>query len=168
MKLLTRIALLTALWLLAWGEISVANIVSGIAVATALMLALPPSDDHASRARIDLVGAVRLAGYVAKQLITSNVVMTRLVLRRNPATAPGVLAHQLQEPSEHVVTVMTTVIALSPGTMVADVDRTSSTIYVHFLILDDIDAGHRSLDRLERVARATIRTDPAPTPGSVT
>jgi multisubunit Na+/H+ antiporter MnhE subunit len=52
---------------------------------------------------------------------------------------------------------MTSVIALSPGTMVADVDRTSSTVYVHFLFLHDIDQARKYLDRLEQVARATIR-----------
>ena len=74
------------------------------------------------------------------------------------ATQPGVLAHHLRVPSEHVVTVMTTVIALSPGTMVVDVDRTSSTVYVHFLFLRDLDAARASLDRLERVCE---RNDPA-------
>jgi multisubunit Na+/H+ antiporter MnhE subunit len=58
--------------------------------------------------------------------------------------------------------VMTTVIALSPGTMVVDVDRTSSTVYVHFLFLRDLDAARASLDRLEQIASATIRPATAP------
>ena len=166
MKLLSRIALLTALWLLAWGEVSLPNIVSGVAVSAVLLLALPPSAAPTTHARIDLLGSLRLVGYVARQLMTSNVLMTRKVLRRHPTTQPGVLAHRLRPPSEHVVTVMTSVIALSPGTMVVDVDRTSSTVYVHFLFLDDIAAARRSLEQLEQVARATIRSAPAPdTPG---
>jgi multicomponent Na+:H+ antiporter subunit E len=157
-----RIALLTALWLLAWGELSLVNVVSGVAVSALLLVAFPPSDPTTHRARIDPPGVLRLCGSVLHQLVTSNVLMARAVLRRRPATHPGVLAHRLREPSEHVVTVMTTVISLSPGTMVADVDRTSSTVFVHFLFLHDVDAARASLVRLEEMARATIRT-PAPT-----
>jgi multicomponent Na+:H+ antiporter subunit E len=165
MRSASRVALLTALWLLAWGEISLANVVSGVAVSVLLLVALPPSDPTSARARIDPVGALRLGGYVARQLVTSNLLMTREVMRPHPATQPGVIAHHLHLPSEHVVTVMTGVIALSPGTMVADVDPASSTVYVHFLFLDDVDAARASLRRLEQVARATIRT-PAPSPGA--
>ena len=38
----------------------------------------------------------RLAGYVAVQLVTSNVVMTREILRRRLDVQPGVLAHRLR------------------------------------------------------------------------
>ncbi len=157
MRSTSRVVLLTALWLLAWGEVSVANIVSGVAVSVLLLLALPPSKSATARARVDPVGVLRLAGYVTAQLVTSNVLMTREVLRKHPSTQPGVLAHRLLLPSEHVVTVMTSVISLSPGTMVVDVDRASSTVYVHFLFLHDVDAAHASLERLEQVARGTIR-----------
>ncbi|WP_421121727.1 Na+/H+ antiporter subunit E [Aquihabitans daechungensis] len=166
MRSASRVALLTALWLLAWGEASVANILSGVAVSVLLLVALPPSDPTTARAQIDPVGGLRLAGYIARQLVTSNVLMTRAVLRRHSATQPGVVAHHLQTPSEHVVTVMTSVIALSPGTMVADVDRASSTVYVHFLFLHDLDAARASLGRLEQVARAAIRTSRLPDPGA--
>jgi len=161
-RLTSRIALLTGLWLLAWGEISVANVVSGVAVSTLLLIALPPTDARTAHARIDVVGALRLTGYVARQLVTSNVLMIREILRPHLATEPGVLAHRLQQPSEHVVTVMTSVISLSPGTMVVDVDRASSTVDVHFLFLHDTDAARRSLERLEHVCRGAIRGTDAP------
>jgi len=163
-RLWTRIALLTALWLLAWGEVSLANIVSGVVVSAAILLALPPTASQSAHARIDLVGSLRLVAYVAAQLVTSNVLMAREVLRPHTTTEQGVLAHRLQSPSEHVVTVMTSVISLSPGTMVVDVDRTSSTVYVHVLFLHDIEAARRSLVRLEQVARATIRSAAVPNP----
>ena len=57
----------------------------------------------------------------------------------------GVLAHRLRAPSEELVTLMTSIIALSPGTMTADVDPDSTTIYVHFLLLRDLDAARASL-----------------------
>jgi multicomponent Na+:H+ antiporter subunit E len=150
------VALLVVLWLLAWGEISLANLASGIVVAAALLAAFPPRRARGGRVRLSPVGAARLGGYVAGQLVLSNLLMTRQILRRRPRTVPGVLRHRLDEPSEEVVTVMTSVIALSPGTMTVDVDPDSSTIYVHFLFLRDIGAARAGLARLERLARGAI------------
>jgi multisubunit Na+/H+ antiporter MnhE subunit len=53
---------------------------------------------------------------------------------------------------------MTSIIALSPGTMTVDVDATSSTIYVHFFRLRDVAAARRQLDRLERLVRKALHT----------
>ena len=159
MRPIGRVALLTALWLLAWGEISAANVLSGVAVAAILLVALPPSTSRSAPARVNAPAVARLAGYIAVQLVTSNVQMIREVLRWRSTTQPGVLAHRLRHPSEHVVTVMTSVIALSPGTMTVDVDRTSSIIYVHFLFLHDIDAARAALERLERLASKAIDPD---------
>jgi multicomponent Na+:H+ antiporter subunit E len=160
-----RVVLFVVLWLLAWGDITVGNVVSGAAVATVLLIAFPPSRRAGRGFRISIVGSARLAVYVAVQLLSSNVVMVREILRPRPAVRPGVLTHRLVEPSEEIVTVMTSVIALSPGTMTVDVDRASTTICVHFLFLHDVAAARAFLVRLETMTRRAIAVaSPEPTP----
>jgi multicomponent Na+:H+ antiporter subunit E len=156
MSMLARVALLVMLWLLAWGQITVGNVISGAAVATALLVAFPPVAHSRPRLRVSPAGAARLAGYVVTQLVSSNIVMTREILRRRSSIRPGVLAHRLRAPSEEVVTLMTSIIALSPGTMTVDVDPGSTTIYVHFLFLRDVNAARASLNRLERLASQAV------------
>jgi multicomponent Na+:H+ antiporter subunit E len=151
-----RIALLVFVWLLAWGEISVANLLSGAAVAAALLVAFPPERRTGHRARPRVRGLARLAGWVAVQLVVSNVQMTREVLRRRSLAHPGVVVHHLTQPSDYVVTLMTSVICLSPGTMTVDVDADSSTIAVHFYDLRDVTEARSMLQRLERLAVAAI------------
>jgi multicomponent Na+:H+ antiporter subunit E len=168
MRPVARVALLTALWLLAWGEVSVANVLSGVVVSAGLLLAMPPSASRSGPVRLHPIAVAQLLGYIGVQLLTSNAVMVREVLRPRPTPRHGVLVHRLRQPSEHVVTVMASVIALSPGTMTVDVDRSSSTISVHFLLLHDIDAARAGLERLEQLATRAIgpgRPDPAPAPG---
>jgi multicomponent Na+:H+ antiporter subunit E len=150
------VTLLVGLWLLAWGQVSVANAISGVAVAAALLVAFPPDRRPAGRLRVSVAGLGRLAAYVVHQLVSSNAVMTREILRRRPRSHQGVVAHRLRQPSEEVVTLMSSVIALSPGTMTVDVDRASETIYVHFLLLHDVEAARASLERLERLAVGAI------------
>ena len=162
MRAARRVVLLVVLWLLAWGDFSVANLVSGVVVAVALLLSCPSAPRTSDSTRLDVLGALRLGAYVVTQLVLSNLVMTRAILLYRSAAQPGVLAHVLHQPSEEVVTVMTSIIALSPGTMTVDVDRASSTIYVHFFRLTDIDAARSALDRLERLVVGAISAVPAP------
>ena len=163
MRIAGRIALLVALWLLAWGEVSLANLISGIAVAAALLVAFPPTERAGGHLRISPAGVARLVGHVLVQLVVSNVSMVGQILRRRPALRSGVLVHRLRRPSAEVVTVMSTVIALSPGTMTVDVDGQSSTISVHFFRLDDEASARAGLDRLERLVEHAI-TKPLETP----
>lgn len=159
MRLAGRVVLLVALWLLAWGEITVANVVSGVVVAAALLTAFPLGVRTSSRVRLHAAGMARLGAYVALQLVISNVEMAREILRRRPSAQPGVLAYRLRHPSEEVITLMSSVIALSPGTMTVDVSGDSSTIYVHFLLLHDIEAARADIARLERLAVGAVDVD---------
>lgn len=157
MRHAVRIVPLVGLWLLAWGDVSVANVASGVAVAVALSVAFPAhmGDDQA-RVRVAVFGSLRLAGYIAYQLVVSNVAMSIQILRRRSDARPGVIAHRLARPSEAVLTLMTSVISLSPGTMAVDVADDSSTVYVHLFDLRDVDAARASLDRLEGLVASAL------------
>jgi multicomponent Na+:H+ antiporter subunit E len=145
------VALLVALWILAWGQLTLANVASGVVVAVGLLVAFPPRRRRGpSDLRLSAVGLARLAAYVVSQLVISNVVMTRQILRRDTARRPGVVAHRLAQPSEEVATLVSSVIALSPGTMTVDVESDASVLYVHFFALHDVAGARTSLARLER------------------
>lgn len=160
MSMVGRVGLLVILWLLAWGEITVANILSGVAVAAMLLIAFPVRNRGDRSVGLKVGGAVRLVAYVVAQLVVSNVIMTREILRRRPGRQPGVLAYRLRHPSEQVLTLMTSIISLSPGTMTVDVASDSTTVYVHFFNLDDIEAAHAGLARLERLVAGAIVSRP--------
>lgn len=161
-----RAAMLVVLWLLAWGELSAANVLSGVAVAAAVLLAFPPRP-AATRVHVRPAAALRLMAYVVSQLVVSNALMTRQILSRHPDVRPGVVAHRLRVPSDEVVAVMTAVISLSPGTMTADVDDASATIYVHFFRLRDLAAARASIERLERLVTTALGLAPHGDPATV-
>ena len=156
MSMVRRVGLLVVLWLLAWGEITVANIVSGVAVAALLLIAFPVRVRGDGSVGLNVGGALRLAMYVVAQLVVSNVIMTREILRRQPGGQPGVVSYRLRHPSEQVLTVMTSIISLSPGTMTVDVASDSTTVYVHFFNLGDMEAAGAGLARLERLVAGAI------------
>jgi multicomponent Na+:H+ antiporter subunit E len=168
MRTVGRMTLLVALWLLAWGDLTLANVLSGIVVAGALLLAFPPRARGSEHIVFRPTGTLRLIFYVMAQLVTSNVVMARQILRRRPDVRQAVIAHRLHHASEVVVTIMTSIVALSPGTMTVDVDAESTTIYVHFFRLYDPAAARGQLDRLERLIVGAIRTGPPAPPVTTT
>jgi multicomponent Na+:H+ antiporter subunit E len=152
---LSRIALLVGLWLLAWGSVSPATVLSGIVLAGGMLIAFPVDRSRAT-IRIRPVGAVRLVLYVLGQLVTSNVLVARQILSRDARVHTGVLAYDVQHPTDGVITLMANVIGLTPGTMTVEATRDPGRIYVHFLLLDDVDKARKGIARLERLAVGAI------------
>jgi multicomponent Na+:H+ antiporter subunit E len=157
MRFIRRGTLLIVLWLLAWGELSLVNIVSGALVAVALLAAFPLGAPAQPAGREHPLGLAKLAAYVVTQLVVANIVMTRTILDpRSPAGRAGIVRHRLAEPSEVTVTLMTSIISLSPGTMTVGVADDASEIAVHFFSLDEPAAAAAGLVRLEHLVTAAV------------
>ena len=82
--------------------------------------------------------------------------MAAQIVRPPSPARPGVLVHRLECATDAVLTLMSSTIALSPGTMTVDVAPDSSSISVHFFHLTDIDGARRSIAHLERLAVAAV------------
>jgi multicomponent Na+:H+ antiporter subunit E len=162
MSIAARLVLLVAIWLLAWGDWTAAHVIVGVVHAVALLVAVPPTAG-ASRLRTGVrpLGVVRLVAYLLYQLITSNVLVSRIILSRPSRIRTGVIVHRMASRSDLVITLVANAIALSPGTMTVEATRDPSVLHVHFLMLDDVAEAHRALDRLERLVVGAFG-DPAP------
>ena len=153
---------LLGLWLLAWGEVTVANVLSGIALIVVLFLVFPSGRDTA-RARVRPIGVVRLVGYVVGQLAVSNVLVAREIVTRRSRVRTGVIDYELRQPTDLTITLVANILALTPGTMPVDVTHDPPTIRVHFLLLYDLEVARRSIGRLEDLVVAAVQPRP-PTP----
>jgi multicomponent Na+:H+ antiporter subunit E len=165
-RITLRVTLLIAFWLLAWGEVSVANVASGLVLAPALLLAFPPRRRTTGAHLISPIGVARLLLYVLGQLVTSNVLVAREVVSRRSRIRAGVIAYPVQHPSDEVLTLITNILALTPGTMTVEATTDPAVIYVHFLLLSDLEGARRAVARLERLAVAALG-GPGAVPGSV-
>jgi multicomponent Na+:H+ antiporter subunit E len=146
---------LVVLWILLWGDISAANLLSGILVSTALLAAFPGDRrDDAMRYVIRPFAALRLVGWFVVQLVRSNVLLTREVLSPRSRIRTGVVACPLRTTSSRLTTIVANVIALTPGTMTVDIDSSGGdgappVLFVHVLKLDDVATVRRSVTDLE-------------------
>ena len=157
----TYITLLVVLWLLAWGDVSVANLISGVAVAVVLLVAFPPR--RGSGARWRLLGVLRLVVYVLGQLVVSNALVAREILSRRSRVRTGVLAYPVPGGSDELLALIANVIGLTPGTMTVEATRDPAVLYVHFLLLNDVEEARTSVARLEKLCRNAL-TEPGDPP----
>jgi multicomponent Na+:H+ antiporter subunit E len=153
--------LLLAVWLFAWGEVSIANIVGGLALVALLLVAFPPTRARASRARVNPLAIVPLVVYVLGQLVVSNVLVAREILSRRSRVRTGVIAYRVRQPSDAALGLIANIIALTPGMMTVDVTRDPPVVYVHFLLLSDVDEARRVIGHLERLVVAVVGEQPA-------
>lgn len=152
----------TLMWVLAWGSLTVANVVGGLAVAVFVLLVSP---DHVrSRGGIAFrpVAVVRFAAYVAFQVVKSNVVLIGSVLARRSRLHTGVMEVPLPECSDEMLTIVTNVIALTPGTSPLHLTRHPTVLYVHVLDMRAVAATRRDVQRLADLAFAAFGTLPVP------
>lgn len=146
---------LTALWLLLWDDVSVANALAGLLVGIAVLTfarlprvsRLGPDD----RARIRPLALGHLALYVAYKLVEANLVLAWEVLTPRNRINVGVVAVPLRTDSEIAMMVVANIITLTPGTVTIESLGTPPVLYVNVLHLDDLDEVRRGLLRVEEL-----------------
>lgn len=149
---------LTVCWSLLWDRVSVPNVVGGVVVAAVLLIAFPlPSltaDDR--RLRLRPVALVPLAAEIAKDVVISNVLVTRLTLSPQRQVHTAVIACPLHTRSPRILATVANIAALSPGSMAVEALRDPPTLYVHVLSLDDPASVRRRMAVLERLVVAAV------------
>lgn len=162
MTLVVRAVLLVILWVLAWGDLSLANVLSGSVLAVVLLAAFPPVARTTQSLRPRPVAILRLLAYLSWQLVVSTAEVARAVLSSRQDVRSGVVAHRLADASEAAITMFANLVALTPGTMTVDTVADPPAVHVHILLLDDADAAHRRLARLEELGLAAMGRDARP------
>lgn len=146
---------LTVLWLLLWGDVSVANVLSGLAVSVAiLVLARLPrvvtrGDDTA---RVHPLWTLWFIGYVFVKLVESTFLLAWEILTPTNDINTGVVAVPLRTESRIAMMVTANVITLTPGTMTIDAVGSPTVLYVNVLHLADIDEVRRDLLKIEELS----------------
>jgi multicomponent Na+:H+ antiporter subunit E len=143
---------LVLIWVLAWGTPTPANLLSGLAVAAVLLAVSPDAWPPFHRVRLRPVAVARFLGFVLVEVVKANVTLTREVLSRESRITTGVVAVPLPECSDGLLTLVTNVMAVTPGTMPIEVTRHPTVIYVHVLLLGDVEAVRRDVRHLAALA----------------
>ncbi len=119
-------------WMLLWREFSWLSLVSGVVVSIIAMrlFYLPPV---VLAGRFNVWWALRYLGYFLWHLALASVQVAWLAIRPGPPPRTAIIAARLRTRSEFVLTLVALTISLIPGSLVVEVDRFGSTLYLHVL-----------------------------------
>ena len=152
---------LILVWVLLWGTISAANILSGLALALVitLWLPLPPVPVEG---RLHPLPLLRLVVTVAYYLLVSSVQVAALALKPGPPPLTAVLRAHLAVKSDLVLALAVNIINLTPGTVVLEIDQARRMIYVHVLDVGSdrtVKRFYRQISGLQKLLVASFERD---------
>lgn len=152
LRRLPHILWLLVVWIALWGDLSVANILSGsivVGIFAWVFTDVGPRPASPFRPR----HAAKLLGWFARSLLQSTWEVARRVLGSDPVK-PAIIAFPMRHVADSVVTLVADIITLTPGTLTLDIrsDGDDAILYVHVLDLDDELASRAELEELRRLA----------------
>lgn len=154
---------LVVLWILLWGDITLANLVGGILVAAVLLWLVPREKATSDTPILRPVAMVSLAAWFVWALIDANVRVAIEALRppSRSRIRPGVVAIPLPGCPAGIATAVANTITLTPGTMTLEVDDRVPTLYVHALQIDSPDDVRADVYDIERRIVAAVGSQTA-------
>jgi multicomponent Na+:H+ antiporter subunit E len=154
--MIPRSLALLVLWIALWGELSVANVLTGIAV-VALVSWMFAERTHATY-QVRPLNAIRLVVFVAWGLVTSSARVVWAVLFPTPErTITSVQKVRLERGSVFVGAIVANAITLTPGTMTLELDAETLELQVHVLGTVEPEQFHADVLDLERRVTAAVR-----------
>ena len=130
------VAWLTLVWVLLWGELSMANVVVGIGVATLVMVVFPLPPLR-MRLRVRPAWLLWLIVHFLGSVVVATVQVARTTLSFGRTPRNAVIRVTLRTSSDFVLTVVAELTSLVPGSIVLEADRASSSLLIHVLDVHD-------------------------------
>jgi multicomponent Na+:H+ antiporter subunit E len=146
---------LVLVWILLWGTVSAANILSGLAVALliTLLLPLPPVPIEG---RVHPLSLLRLIATVAYYLMLSSVQVAWLAVKPGPPPLSAVLRAHLAVKSDLVLALAVNIFNLIPGSIVLEIDQARRMLYMHVIDVGSDRAVSRFYSQVSVVERLLV------------
>jgi len=153
---LPLVIVLVPLWMLLWGSVSWLSLLTGIVVALAVSLVfyLPPVE---LSGRVNPLWALVFLARFAGELIAASCQVAWLAFRPRPLSGSAIVAAPLATRSDFVMTLTAVAVSLVPGSIIIDVDRERSILYIHAIGIDDEAGARRVREHARSIERGIVR-----------
>ncbi len=148
---------LVLVWILLWGNISAANILSGVLVALVIILLLPLPAVPVE-GRVHPLSLLRLIITVGFYLVLSSVQVAFLAVKPGPPPLTAVLRAHLAVKSDLVLALAVNIFNLIPGSIVLEIDQTRRMLYMHVIDVGNEAAVARFFRQVTEVERLLVST----------
>ena len=162
-RLLT-IALLVGAWCALWGEVSIANVLSGTLVAVGATVF---SGVDRSAGGLRIVPLLHFVWLVAVDLVVSTVNVAWEILTPTDYTDEAIITVDTPVASRSHFLMLVVAITVTPGTAVVDSDGDTGRLYLHVLHAEKSDEIRQHVRQLADLACRALPVRPAGMAGPV-
>lgn len=147
---------LVIIWGALWRDFSPGNLLFGalIAILVAKLFYLPPVE---LSGRFNVLRAVPFAFVFLAKVVAASFHVLYLAVVKGPKVRSAVVAVPLRSRSDLMVTATGHVISLIPGSLVVEVDRSTSTLYLHALSIYGEDGVQKIRREVQDMEAGLIR-----------
>lgn len=151
MQLFVTNVLISLLWALLTGRVTVGNLALGFVLGYVALVILSPGGGNKSSYFKKTVQVISFALFFARELIVSSWRVAIDVIKPLPLMRPGVIGIPLDAETDLEITLLANVISLTPGTLSLDVSKDRKTLYIHAMYVTNPDDLRKEIkDGLER------------------
>jgi multicomponent Na+:H+ antiporter subunit E len=130
--------LVAVVWATLMEEVTLVNLIIGFLIGMVLLYVFRSSLGYDCYT-IRLWQAAKLLVLFMKEVIVANIVVVRQVLAPKLNIKPGIIALPLDVKTDVQITILASMITLTPGTLSMDVSEDRQFLYVHVFNIDDKD-----------------------------
>lgn len=143
--------LISMLWALLTGKVTIGNLTFGFVLGYVVLTLLYPATGKKLSYFQKTMQFVRFVLFFAKELIASSVKVALDVVKPLPLMRPGVIGIPLAAETDLEITLLANLISLTPGTLSLDVSEDRKTLYIHAMYVANPDDLRREIkDGMER------------------
>lgn len=147
---------LVVLWMLLWGTVSWISVLSGVLVAVVVtrVFYLPPVE---LSGRLNPFWLLVFLGRFFFDVVVASFQVAGQAFRPRGVRSSAVIAVDLVTASDFITTLTAIAISLIPGSLVLEVDRDRSILYLHAIGVEDLEEADQVRRKVLSVERAIVR-----------
>lgn len=119
-------------WVLLWGDLTVANIFTGVAVSLVLLRVMP-MPKVGFEGRVSVIGVLVLLGRLLVDIVAASAQVAYQALRLGRQPRGAVIRVKLASSSDLILTLTAELTVIVPGSIVVEAHRLTGMLYVHLL-----------------------------------
>lgn len=132
--------LLAVAWAALQGSFSLPNLVTGYLLGYVILAALARGGVLPAAYPNKVKATASLAAFLGREFVVANIKMAIDVMGPIRRLRPGIVRVPLDVTSEHEILMLSTLLNLTPGSLVLDVANDRSALYVHVMHLTTAEA----------------------------
>lgn len=154
---LPLIVFLGFFWMAVWQSFDIGTFLLGLIYGTVVvrLFFLPPLRGSG---RFNVLWGFVLAVRFLTKMVFASFQVSWLTISKGPRIRNSIISLQMRSHDDLIITLVSHSLALVPGSLVLEVDRTTATLYLHALNVNDDEAAEKIRQDALRTEALLIRT----------